>query len=329
MRNILYLVSTSHLGGVEQLVLRLGRALRDRYRLDVAVIDAAGALHAAYFQTFGTRWDVHTQRHSLRLGLERVPDLLPLDRYDLLHLFNHFALLEILIAWGLAGKIVQSVHFHPDAMRPASRAVLAAHQTRLAGIIVDSRLHAAYLPTATYIPNFVDTDFYRPAEPPGDSVLWIGKFNPAKGPDLLLDIVRRSARHFLIVDGMPSLPESARYRRALAAMPNVELIVEADEATMLALYARSSNLLITSRHEGTPLCLLEAMACGLVPVSTRAGNCPEAIRAAGMLYDTAERAAAILGYGYAELAGPARRRAVEHFDQAPALERYAAIYDPP
>jgi len=93
---------------------------------------------------------------------------------------------------------------------------------------------------------------------------------------------------------------------------------------MPATYAGLDVLALTSLHEGTPLALLEAMACGLPIVATSVGGVPELVCAdeSGVLVppgDPAAVAAAVL----ALLDDPPRREALAIAARARVIERFA------
>ena len=93
---------------------------------------------------------------------------------------------------------------------------------------------------------------------------------------------------------------------------------------------------LSSRFEGLPIALLEAMACGVPPVVTRVGGIPEVVTDGrdGVLVDPgdSEGLATALGKLLAdptrrrELAGHATERAAA-FDLAHAVRRIEAVYD--
>ena len=123
---------------------------------------------------------------------------------------------------------------------------------------------------ARLIPNAVDTDVFRPADPasareelgiPEDVGvgLFVGRPNHTKGYDILLKVASRMPETtFLVAGGRPD-------ERA-----NVRCLGRVDHEEMPKLYAASDFFFLPSRYEGFSLSLLEAMACGLPVVVSEA-----------------------------------------------------------
>lgn len=58
---------------------------------------------------------------------------------------------------------------------------------------------------------------------------------------------------------------------------NVGFTGYVENILMPEIYSLSDLLIITSLHENLPNCLIEAMACGVIPLSTKVGDIPEVI----------------------------------------------------
>lgn len=103
-----------------------------------------------------------------------------------------------------------------------------------------------------------------------------------------------------------------------------------------AIYAATDVFLLTSRNEGTPVALIEAMASGVPGVSTNVGGVKDVIDRpdAGVLApfgDVAALAAGVAGYldvpSHRAAAGThARTRVLERFDMARLVADIAALY---
>jgi glycosyltransferase involved in cell wall biosynthesis len=102
-------------------------------------------------------------------------------------------------------------------------------------------------------------------------VVWAGRLAPIKNIDLLAEIVLKASRspqlRFLIVgDGS----DRERLEKMTKGCENVLLC--GWRSDMAELWWAADAALVTSRNEGTPTALLEAMACGKPFVSTNVGG---------------------------------------------------------
>jgi len=329
MKKILYVVSTALIGGVEKLVERLGRDLSHRYKIDVAVIGSNGSLLSNYNKIFNHVWDIWAHKCAGRINLRDIPNMLPLANYEIIHIFNHFALSKILAERNVS-KMVQSIHFHPDAMKTEYREMLIENQNLFKAIIVDSKLHS-YLTHYVYIPNFVDTDFWLPKDWNQNRIIWVGKFNDVKNYKLLMKITDITNREFIIVDGLSWLPTSKEYKKIIKRKygNRVKIYTEVDENVLRNLYQESSHMLITSKYEGTPLSLLEAMSCGVIPVSTPVGNIPNIIKHGnnGFIYNSCDEAINYLSYYSDKMKRRAREEMVKNFSQEEITSKYFEVYE--
>ena len=108
----------------------------------------------------------------------------------------------------------------------------------------------------------------------------VARMVPVKGLDLFLDVaarVRREApvvRFSLLGDG-PLRDELAQRATALSLRDCVEFLTPRPDPFP---YYQSLDLYLnTSRHEGIPLSVIEAMACGTPVVSSAVGGIPEIV----------------------------------------------------
>lgn len=96
----------------------------------------------------------------------------------------------------------------------------------------------------------------------GPYILWVGRFCYQKNVDLLVEIVQRSDRQFVIVgegdeDGkLDPIRELDRVR------------VFPFQDGIWRFYLDAAALILTSRYEGQGLVLIEAMACGCFPIAS-------------------------------------------------------------
>ncbi len=103
-------------------------------------------------------------------------------------------------------------------------------------------------------------------------VVWAGRFAFIKNVGLLAEVIRTSATRFpqvrflLVGDG----PDRAKVEELTAGCENVRLAGMRQD--MDAVWSASDIALLTSRSEGTPATMVEAMAAGVPFVSTEVGG---------------------------------------------------------
>jgi glycosyltransferase involved in cell wall biosynthesis len=129
-----------------------------------------------------------------------------------------------------------------------------------------------------------------PDEP---AVGWLGRLSPMKGPDLLVEAVAQlSVRAAVVVIGDGPESEALQRRRD-------ELGIAPDRLRLLGARAEAAQLMrafdaivLSSRSEGTPMVVLEAMAAGVPVVSFAVGGIPAILDASsGWLVPPADTAA--------------------------------------
>ena len=167
------------------------------------------------------------------------------------------------------------------------------------------------------------------------AVGWIGRLSPEKGPDVAVEAIARMtcpATLHVIGDGadrnaldsrIASLSVGSRVRFH-GALPNAGRLVRAFDV-----------LLLSSRTEGTPMVLLEAMAAGVPIVATAVGGVPDVLPGGAALLAPNEDTSALAAALDATLTDRAASavRAVragevldERFGLDPWLDRHDALY---
>lgn len=145
------------------------------------------------------------------------------------------------------------------------------------------------------IPNGVDTSLFRPLDrgaareslglaPDRRLVLAVGRIDPVKGLDLLIDsLARLAAQGVRDVDAIVIGEGDARNameRRAadagVAARIGFRGAVAPEELPVW--YAAADLVTLLSRSEGCPNVVLEALACGRPVVATAVGGIPDLLR---------------------------------------------------
>jgi len=170
----------------------------------------------------------------------------------------------------------------------------------------------------------------------GPIVGWMGRLIGVKGGDLLLRALARlgpNAPEVAIVGDGPEREPLGRLAQQLGLAEQVHFTGEiSDGARFLRAF---DAFALSSRTEGTPIVLFEAIAAGLPLVVTRVGGIPNVVDESEALLvepdDEAELAAALRQVladpvAAASRAERARRRMDEQFALEPWLDRYEALY---
>ena len=115
----------------------------------------------------------------------------------------------------------------------------------------------------------------------GSRILFLGRLGKGKGTyDLLLAIRMIIGRHpdiRLILGGDGEVEQTRQEINRLGIAQNVELLGWVSGAVKSELLQESGIYVLPSYSEGLPMSVLEAMAMGLVVISTQVGGIPEAV----------------------------------------------------
>lgn len=195
------------------------------------------------------------------------------------------------------------------------------------------------------LPNGIDLSlFCPPADPPRllgpVRITYAGYFGAHKGVATLLDAFAA------LPDGLSAIlqlagegPERDAYDariKNLGLKGRVRFLGKIAPGDMPGVYARSDIVVLPSIwEENQPVCLMEAMACGLPVVASRMGGIPELVEhgvngllfAAGDTADLAEQLAALAANPtLRQRAGHEGRRRVEHLGHDRQAHLLTALY---
>jgi glycosyltransferase involved in cell wall biosynthesis len=131
----------------------------------------------------------------------------------------------------------------------------------------------------------VDTSFFKPLKDKQkirkklrlpedkDIVLFIGSLSYRKGIDVVFECAKRMQEILFILIGNW---EKRTYHKLLEKIPPNCRIVGAISPAEIPWWLNASRVfLLPTRSEGTPVSLLEALACGVPAVTSRVGGIPE------------------------------------------------------
>ncbi len=363
VRRAALMISSLHPGGGERVVVHLARELRELdVHTDVICLEDEGPLGcelreqgiATHVLGSTKAWDFRAIARLRRLLKSLRPDVINIhDRSSLPYLVAASPLGRWPIVYTAHGLLFNAgsepMWRYRIALRWASAAVAVSREV--------ARRHTELLSWRDdweIVPNGV------PDVPPdpdaaarirdelgiGPDVfvfLAMGNVREEKGFEDLLDAVERLGKRepdrpflCLVAGNLPDTPYARRIRRQRDERGlgrTVRLLGFRDDGD--ALRAAADAFVLSSRSEGMPMVILEAMMAELPIVATRVGGVPDVLDPdAGLLVAThspdelAGSMAEVLAKESLRkrLAGNARQKAVEHFSVRSMADQYRRVY---
>jgi sugar transferase (PEP-CTERM/EpsH1 system associated) len=364
---IVHLIYALDVGGLEKLLVDcINRMPPQRYRHALVCLTTYGEFAQRITQP-GVQIFALNKPPGKALHLHwQLGKLLRRLRPAVLHTYN-FATLEYAPAAALAGVPVRIHAEHgrdardPQGLNPKHNLLrrlmtpfidryitVSADLERWLGQVV--RIPAA---KTRLINNGVDTEVYRPGPPTPETSPWspdhfvigtVARIQDVKNHKglvegfialrALLPDQRHRLRLSIVGDG-PLLP-ALRAQVDAAGLQDV-VWLPGSRSDIPALLQGFSLFVLPSIAEGTPVSLLEAMACGLPAVVSNVGGMPEVVteNVHGALVppcDADALAAALARYALDPAlcrahGGAGRQRVIQQYSMAAMLEAYLALYD--
>jgi glycosyltransferase involved in cell wall biosynthesis len=165
---------------------------------------------------------------------------------------------------------------------------------------------------------------------------WVGRLSREKGLDVLLDAVATMRDRPIVIAAIGSGPERSRLEAQVkerGLSPVVRWLGLVSDAA--ALFPAFDVFALSSRTEGTPMALFEAMDAGVPVVVTAVGGVPAVVSAAEALLVPSEQPGALADalsavrgdpVAAARRAVAARQRLLDVYALEPWLARYDAVY---
>lgn len=188
----------------------------------------------------------------------------------------------------------------------------------------------------------VDLDYWKPlttsqlATP--FTILSVGRLHPVKDYEFLIRAChllksKEVAFRCLIAGEGPEHARLAEMIERLGLQREVILLGHVDREDLSGFYSRADVVVLTSRSEGVPVTLMEAMAMERLVLAPRITGIPELITEgiSGLLYPSGSitefvnevQAASLGGQGLQEMRKAARRRIEQNFHGPENLARFA------
>jgi len=298
---IIHYLAPGAYGGAEAVVRMLadGQARRDHHVRVALTLEGSSGEHPLEAQLRDSPLDLLTWRLPARayrreatllraLCAERRPDVVHSHGYrsDVLasQTMRQRSAALVSTAHGFTGGGTKNRFYEWLQRRAYSRfdAVVAVSQSvadrLVSNGVARNRVHLvpnAWIPTREPLPRAqARQELGLPAE--GCLVGWVGRLSEEKGPDVLIDAIPSLAgapAQFVFVGAGPGRAQLESRTVALGVDQRVSWIGGVPDAGR---YFRAFDVFVlSSRTEGTPIVLFEAMAAGVPIVATRVGGVPE------------------------------------------------------
>ncbi|MFO1256650.1 MAG: glycosyltransferase family 4 protein [Sphingomonadaceae bacterium] len=292
-------VDCSHPGGVQRMVTGLSRALEEAGNTVATVWSEPAQGHVEgrtvcqlYARTLASPPYVPRRRSHLP-SLLRAARLLAGFRPDVVNVHfatraaHSFAALRSLFGYRLVLSLHGSDMLAPwpaDASHVSRLLREADGITAVSGAVRDAAKKSANLSEAAVrvIANGVDTRFWSPGESRARSpnLVSVGRLEAVKGYDLLIDAVYRLHRRGMpvgltLIGSGSQEPLLRGQAERLGLGGHVRFAGSLDPDAVREQLRESGVFVLSSRSEGMPLALMEAMACAVPCVATRVGGIPE------------------------------------------------------
>ncbi len=361
--DVLHLIGTLSAGGAERNLYYLASPMAaSKYRYGIACLVRRGEL-ASSIEAMGIPiFELGYRRRRTALTVIELARLLRRHRVRILHthLFES-GLIGRLAAW-LARTPVIITHEHGKTLwkRWYHRAFerLAIHATDLRIVVskdimvLRRQLEGTPASKLRLVYNAVDPDPFVKGEDARVAkreelglvdkfvIGTVGRLIEAKGLDIMLEVAREVTRsypavRFLIIGDGPLRPDLERLRFTLGLEETV--IFLGKRTDIPELMAAMDLYMITSRREGLPLSLIEAMMAAKPIIATSVGGIPETLtdHDDGIVVPSGEvQSLAKAVFELADdprlrehLARSARKKAVERYSAPGVLAQLEAIYE--
>lgn len=337
------------IGGAEGQLRELVRGLGGRLKPVVYCLHASEGTFAEELRALGCPVRVIGGRFLERA--RRLSAAMRRDRIDVLHAWLFIANAYAFAARMTAGRVPPLITSARNCKLQGalSRVVNAVAFRRSAAIVVNSQDVADYIvrhyvaPRARIrvIRNGIDTERFHPPVAAADgsgAIVTVGRLVVQKDHALFLEaaarlVASRPASRFVIVGDGPLRGQLERRAQALGLAGNVTFLGERRDVDAVL---RSASLFwLTSRWEGMPNVVLEAMASGVPAIVTDVGGTRELVRpdidgfivAPGDAEAFVERSRPLLDdYGLWRRCSVAARARAEEFSVSRMADQLAAVY---
>ncbi len=319
-------VPPRHYGGIERVIHLLVEGLV-AHGHDVALVAEPGSVVSCPVMTYskgaGIGW--HARNAAL------IRRAVSTHRPDVIHSFSRLAYLAPL-ATHQAGKVM-------SYQRPVTPRSIAWGR-RLFGDRVRFVACARHMISAPVDgPNWdvvfngvpLDRFAYHETVPADAPLVFLGRIEGIKGPDLAIDVARRSGRRLIIAGNIPDEHRDFFEQRVRPSLDDrqVQYIGPVDDGQKVALLGGALALLMPIRwDEPFGIVMAEALACGTPVIGLARGSVPEVVHhgITGFVEHDIDSLAMAVSRVRALDRGACRRDAEERFSAEALVRGYEGVY---
>ena len=316
-------------GGIEWVVALLADGLADRGH-EVTLYASAGSITRAKLVTVFD--DPPGGEHIGEVFYDVVhasTAYLDADRFDLIH--DHSGLIGPAIGAHVSQPVVHTLHgpFTDEAKRVYSMLSGRIHYVAI------SAAQRAFCPDLSYagtVHNGIDIDRYPFRSEKEDFLLFLGRINREKGPEIAVEVAHRTGRKLVMAVKAAEHAEQVYWDEKVAPLldGSEEILGEITVEEKADLLSRASAVLFPIQWpEPFGLVMTEAMATGTPVISFAYGAAPEVIvhGVTGFLINSVDEMCDAVGR-VGEIKPEACRDHVEtHFSDDAMVEGYLRAFD--
>lgn len=350
MTRVLHLVSGLAAGGKERVVVELCRRAR-AVGLDdqIALFDD----EAVAFDVGDTPVHLESIGSGSLTRMRRLRRLVGRLRPDVVHGHNDSGLFLSSIALGRSGmgaKRIATLHNLPTAIRFRDRAMVRMACERqdvvvcVSGELREARVRDRWIEDASVIENGVDTDRFTSvgvredhrsemgAGPETTIIGMVARFDVGKRQRDLIDAAARLNGDRSLI-GLVFAGNGPEFAACRAHVPSHVPVLFRPFVSDIPRFLRGlDGFALLTDHEGLPMSLLEAMACGLPVLASDVGGVPRVLGSppAGLLIPPTQGAAldlALSRMASASERAPLGRRALDRVLGSFRVEQMAKRYE--
>lgn len=127
------------------------------------------------------------------------------------------------------------------------------------------------------IPNGIDTGKFKSVKGKRENnLIFVGRFTQQKAPDKIIKAMSSLPEYNLDIIGLGPLQQEVE--NLCSERKNCRILGYKTQQQLPPLLNKASFIVIPSEFEGLPIAMLEAMACGCIPIATKVGDIADVIK---------------------------------------------------